>query len=151
MNATKIHLIRASFALVVPASQAVGLLFYRNLFELDPTLKSLFLEDLDQQSAKLMQMLSAAVSSLDNLDDLVPVVQQLAKRHVKYGVTPQHYQTVGAALLNTLVEGLGDDLSAEAFIAWKELYLLLSQTMIAAAYPEVLSPEVLSPEVALAE
>ena len=151
MNATKIHLIRASFALVAPASQTVGLIFYRNLFALDPTLKALFPEDLSQQSAKLMQMLGAAVNSLDKLDDLVPVVQQLAKRHVKYGVTPQHYQTVGAALLNTFVEGLGDDLSAEAFIAWKELYLLLSQTMIAAAYPEVLSPEVLSPEVALAE
>ena len=151
MNATKIHLIRASFALVVPASQTVGLIFYRNLFSLDPTLKALFPEDLSQQSAKLMQMLEAVVNSLDKLDDLVPVVQQLAKRHVKYGVTPQHYQTVGAALLNTFVEGLGDDLSAEAFIAWKELYLLLSQTMIAAAYPEVLSPEVLSPEVALAE
>ena len=151
MNATKIHLIRASFSLVAPASQTVGLIFYRNLFSLDPTLKALFPEDLSQQSAKLMQMLEAVVNSLDKLDDLVPVVQQLAKRHVKYGVTPQHYQTVGAALLNTFVEGLGDDLSAEAFIAWKELYLLLSQTMIAAAYPEVLSPEVLSPEVALAE
>jgi len=137
MNATKIHLIRASFSLVAPASQTVGLIFYRNLFSLDPTLKALFPEDLSQQSAKLMQMLGAAVNSLDKLDDLVPVVQQLAKRHVKYGVTPQHYQTVGAALQNTLVEGLGDDLSAEAFIAWKELYLLLSQTMIAAAYPEI--------------
>ncbi|RYY01541.1 MAG: hemin receptor [Gammaproteobacteria bacterium] len=161
MNATKIHLIRASFALVAPASQVVGLIFYRNLFELDPKLKSLFPADLNQQSAKLMQMLSAAVSSLDNLDDLVPVVQQLAKRHVKYGVTPQHYQTVGAALLNTLVEGLGDDLSAEAFIAWKELYLLLSHTMITAAYSEARISEapsseariseVPSPEVALAE
>jgi len=137
MNENKITLIRESFALVLPASQAVGLIFYRNLFALDPKLKLLFPEDLSQQSTKLMQMLSAAVNSLDKLDDLVPVVQQLAKRHVKYGVTPQHYQTVGAALLNTLVEGLGDDLSAEAFIAWKELYLLLSQTMIAAAYPEV--------------
>ena len=151
MNATKIHLIRASFALVVPASQAVGLLFYRNLFELDPKLKSLFPADLNQQSAKLMQMLSAAVSSLDNLDDLVPVVQQLAKRHVKYGVTPQHYQTVGAALLNTLVEGLGDDLSEEAFIAWKEFYLLLSHTMIAAGYPKMPSPEMPSPEVPSSE
>lgn len=155
MNATKIHLIRASFALVAPASQAVGLIFYRNLFALDPKLKSLFPEDLSQQSAKLIQMLSAAVNSLDKLDELVPVVQQLAKRHLKYGVTPQHYQTVGAALLNTLVEGLGDELSPEAFIAWKELYLLLSQTMIAAAYPKVPSseapsPEAPSPEVALA-
>jgi nitric oxide dioxygenase len=137
MNATKIHLIRASFALVVPASQAVGLIFYRNLFVLDPTLKSLFPQDLSQQSAKLMQMLGAAVNSLDKLDELVPVVQQLAKRHVKYGVTSQHYQTVGEVLLNTLEEGLGDELSADAYIAWKELYLLLSQTMIAAAYPEV--------------
>ena len=137
MNATKIALIRESFALVVPARTEVGLMFYRNLFALDPNLKPLFPQDLTQQSAKLMQMLGAAVSLLDKLDDLVPVVQQLAKRHVQYGVKPQHYKTVGEALMNTLVEGLGDALSADAYAAWAEVYTLLSDTMIAAAYPEV--------------
>lgn len=135
MNANKIALIRASFSLVLPASAAVGLLFYRNLFALDPSLKPLFPQDLTQQSAKLIQMLSAAVNALDALDDLLPVVQQLAKRHIHYGVRPQHYKTVGEALITTLVDGLGDALSPEAYIAWQELYLLLSETMIAAAYP----------------
>jgi hemoglobin-like flavoprotein len=137
MNERKITLIRDSFALVLPASKDVGLLFYRNLFALDPSLKPMFPEDLTHQSAKLMQMLGAAVNLLDKLDDLVPVVQQLAKRHVHYGVKPQHYKTVGEALMNTLVEGLGNALSAEAYVAWAEVYALLSDTMIAAAYPEV--------------
>ncbi len=137
MNENKIILIRESFALVLPASKDVGLLFYRNLFALDPALKSMFSQDLTQQSAKLMQMLSAAVNLLDNFDELVPVVQQLAKRHVHYDVTPQHYKTVGDALIKTLLEGLGDALTQEACVAWKELYLLLSQTMIATAYDEV--------------
>ena len=137
MNAEKINLVRESFALVAPASDQVGLLFYRNLFIIDPALKSLFPSDLTQQSAKLMQMLAAAVSALDNLDDLVPVVQQLAKRHVHYGVKPEHYKAVGEALLHTLQEGLGDALSAEALLAWTEVYKFLSETMIAAAYPEV--------------
>jgi hemoglobin-like flavoprotein len=137
MNDTKIALIRESFALVLPARDDVGLLFYEHLFALDPSLRSLFPKDLLQQSAKLMQMLESAVNSLDKLDDLVPVVQQLAKRHVKYGVKPQHYQTVGEALLNTLVDGLGDALSDQSYVAWKELYSMLSETMIAAAYKQV--------------
>ncbi|RYY75056.1 MAG: hemin receptor [Gammaproteobacteria bacterium] len=137
MNLTKINLIRESFALVLPASGEVGLLFYRNLFTLDPALEPMFPKDLTQQSAKLMQMLAAAVNLLDKLDDLVPVVQQLAKRHVHYGVKPAHYKTVGDALMNTLQQGLGDALSVEAFTAWKEVYALLSETMITAAYPEV--------------
>jgi len=137
MNERKITLIRESFALVLPASTEVGLLFYRNLFALDPSLKPMFPEDLTHQSAKLMQMLGAAVNLLDKLDDLVPVVQQLAKRHLHYGVKQQHYAVVGEALINTLVEGLGDALSAEACLAWKEVYLLLSGAMISAAYTEV--------------
>jgi hemoglobin-like flavoprotein len=55
-----------------------------------------------------MQMLAAAVKGLDRLDQLVPVVQALGRRHATYGVVDAHYDTVGVALLSTLEQGLGD-------------------------------------------
>jgi hemoglobin-like flavoprotein len=58
----------------------------------------------------------------------------LAKRHVAYGVAPEHYEVVGAALLWTLEKGLGDGFTPEVGAAWAAAYGALSEMMIAAAY-----------------
>ena len=56
---------------------------------------------------KLMQMLTAAVKGLARLDRLVPVVEDLGRRHADTAWLDKHYDTVGAALLWTLEKGLG--------------------------------------------
>ena len=53
-----------------------------------------------------MDTTNAAVEGLNNLAALVPVLENLGKRHVAYGVLPVHYEVVGQALLNTLEIGL---------------------------------------------
>jgi hemoglobin-like flavoprotein len=63
----------------------------------------------------------------------VPVVEDLGRRHAAYGVTDDHYDTVGAALLWTLEKGLGDAFTAEAREAWTTVYGLLASTMKNAA------------------
>jgi hemoglobin-like flavoprotein len=45
------------------AKQAAGL-FYGRLFEINPTLKSMFSDDIDKQGKKLMQILTTVVRSL---------------------------------------------------------------------------------------
>ena len=47
------------------------------------------------------------MASLNRLDALVPVVEDLGRRHAGYGVKDEHYDSVGAALLWTLERGLG--------------------------------------------
>jgi hemoglobin-like flavoprotein len=64
----------------------------------------------------------------------VPVVEDLGKRHVGYGVKAEHYDTVGAALLWTLAKGLGDAFTEEAKAAWTETYVTLATVMKTAAY-----------------
>ena len=78
-------------------------------------------------------MLAAAVKGLDNLEALVPVVQDLGKRHVGYGVKDEHYDTVAAALLSTLEAGLGDAWNEEVKKAWISVYTVLATTMKDAA------------------
>ena len=85
-----------------------------------------------EQGVTLMKMLDAAVKGLTDLDALVPVVQKLGERHVGYGVTDQHYN-VGAALLWTLEQGLGDAFTDEVREAWTETYTVLSGAMKEAA------------------
>ena len=96
---TQIELVQKTFAVVAPIADDVAALFYRRLFEIDPDLKSMFKSDMTQQRRKLMVMLTAAVKGLPRLDRLIPVLEDLGRRHVEYGVVDRHYETVGAALL----------------------------------------------------
>lgn len=81
-----------------------------------------------------MTMLASAVAGLSALDKLIPVLQDLGKRHVDYKVEKSHYDTVGAALLATLEVGLGDGFTAEVKEAWATVYTVMADVMIEAAY-----------------
>ncbi|CAH0540451.1 globin family protein [Vibrio marisflavi] len=129
-------LIQESFKKVEPIAEQAADIFYNKLFEYDPRLRTLFKSDIKQQGQKLMATLKVAVSGLDNLDELVPVLQQLAKRHVAYGVTADDYTPVGNALLYTLKTGLGDDFDDSTRQAWVKTYKTIAEVMRSAAYPD---------------
>jgi len=133
MTPIQIALIQSSFAKVVPISEQAAAIFYARLFELAPQVRVLFKGDMTEQGRKLMAMLKTVVATLDKLDVLVPVAQQLAERHVGYGAQPAHYAVVGQALLDTLQKGLGADFTPETREAWTTAYGTLSSVMIAAA------------------
>ena len=112
LTAQEISTVQADWDKVLPIATTAATLFYGRLFELDPSLKALFKSDLEEQKKKLMQVIGVAVRSLNDLPALVPTVQALGKRHTGYGVLPAHYDTVGAALLWTLKQGLGEGFDA---------------------------------------
>ncbi|PVZ71969.1 globin family protein [Pelagibaculum spongiae] len=127
------QLVQQSWEKVVPIADTAAELFYGRLFELDPSLKPLFSDDIAEQGRKLMTMIGVAVRGLDNLEALVPAVQNLGRGHVAYGVKDQHYETVGAALIWTLQQGLGEAFTPELQEAWVTVYTVLADTMKGAA------------------
>ena len=129
----QIELVQKTFAVVAPLADDVASLFYRRLFEIDPTLQSMFKGDMADQRHKLMVMLTVAVKGLPRLDRLIPVLQDLGRRHADYGVDDRHYETVGEALLWTLEKGLGPAFTPEARDAWTTVYGVLAATMKAGA------------------
>jgi nitric oxide dioxygenase len=134
MTPTQVELIRASWAKVEPITDTAAALFYGRLFELDPRARALFRRtDLAAQGKVLMQTLAVVVKSVDRLDTIVPAVEALGRRHAGYGVTPRDYDTVGAALLWTLEQGLGDGFDTATRDAWAEAYGVLASVMIGAA------------------
>jgi hemoglobin-like flavoprotein len=133
LTATQKTLVQESFATIAPIADDAAALFYRRLFEIDPSLRHMFRGDMAEQRRKLMQMLTAAVKGLDRLDQLVPVVESLGRRHSGYGVTDAHYESVEAALLWTLEAGLGRAFTADVRDAWATVYGLLATTMKEAA------------------
>ena len=118
-----------SWQKVLPIKDTAAELFYGKLFELDPSLKPMFKGDIREQGGKLMSMLNTAVRGLSDLSALVPAVRALGQRHQGYGVQPEHYATVGAALLWTLEQGLGPEFTPEVREAWGEVYTLLAGVM----------------------
>lgn len=133
MTNEEIELVKTSWAKVMPISDKAAELFYGKLFELDPELKKLFPEDMEGQGKKLMMMINTAVNGLDRLAEIVPAVEALGERHVAYGVTDEHYDTVGEALIWTLGAGLGDAFTEEVKAAWIDVYTVLADTMKGAA------------------
>ena len=135
MTPAEVNLVKLTWSRVVPIKDTAAGLFYTRLFELDPSVKPLFKGDISEQGSKLMATLNTVVGSLDKLDDVVPVAQKLAVRHVRYGVKPEHYDTVGAALLWTLERGLGAGFTSDVKQAWTSAYATLAGAMKTAAYP----------------
>ncbi len=133
MTPEKIELVQTTWAKVAPNAEQVAVLFYGRLFEIAPEVKPLFKGDMAEQGKKLMTMLAVAVNGLPKLDTIVGAVQDMGVRHNDYGVEPQHYDSVGAALLWTLEQGLGEDYTPEVADAWTETYTTLATVMKDAA------------------
>jgi hemoglobin-like flavoprotein len=134
MSPDQTALVQATWRRVVPIADAAARSFYDRLFEIDPRLQLLFSSvDLNAQRRKLIEALALVVGSLEHMDGLIPVIEALGRRHANYGVTEAHYATVGAALISTLQQGLGDAWTEEVKAAWVEAYTLVSGVMRAGA------------------
>lgn len=130
----EISFVRETFKPVSEIRDQAAALFYARLFELDPTLEDLFKNaDMSEQGKKLMATIGIAVGSLDKIGEIIPTVRRLGVKHVAYGVKPEHYETVGTALIDTLKKALGDGFNSEAQAAWTKTYGLLATTMKEAA------------------
>lgn len=136
MTPSQIDLVQSSFAKVVPIAETAASLFYGRLFEVAPEVKPLFRGDMKEQGRKLMTTLAVVVNGLKAPESILPAAKALAVKHVGYGVTAEHYAPVGAALIWTLEQGLGDDFTPETRDAWLAAYTLLSGVMIEEAYPK---------------
>ena len=133
MTPERQQLVKDSWEAVEPFSEVAAARFYGRLFELDPTLRHLFRGDMTEQGRKLTQTLSVVVRGLDRLEELVPAVESLGRRHGAYGVQDSHYETVKAALLWMLDRAPGTPLTPRARDAWDEAYALLATVMKRAA------------------
>lgn len=133
MEPKVIELVQSSWRAVEPIAPQAAELFYGNLFAADPALKGLFKGDMTQQGAKLMQMIGAAVRGLNDVPSLLPVLQALGVRHVAYGVSAKDYDVVGAALLDTLAQGLGEAFTPDVKQAWTTVYTTMATVMNQAA------------------
>ncbi len=133
MDQLQIVLVQRTFRHLMPIGDTVADVFYRRLFELDPSLQELFRGNMKDQGRKLMQMMAVAIQGLSNLDAVRPAIEDLGRRHAGYGVQPAHYDLVGQALIDTVRIGLGESFTRDIHAAWTSAYDLLATIMKDAA------------------
>lgn len=129
MNSFQILVFQHSFLQLMPDADKLSDLFFARLFQLDPTLRGMFPNDLRVQKSKLMRALALVTRSLESPEQWQPLVLQLGRRHAGYGVTARHYEIFGQALLWTVETGLGEDFTPELRAAWCAFYDELATRM----------------------
>ena len=122
MTPDQVYLIRKSFAELSRHDHVAALVFYRRLFEIDPSLRQLFTADIEEQSRKLLDMLAALIAMLERPVGLDMELRAMGARHRDYGVKDEHYATVGQALVDMLGEVLDKRFTPEVRTAWVALY-----------------------------
>jgi len=85
------------------------------------------------QRDKLVAALGAVVSSVDELDKVIPLLEQLGRDHRRFAAVTEHYDAVGASLLATVKKFHGPLWTPELADTWAQAYGLVAKVMVAAA------------------
>jgi methyl-accepting chemotaxis protein len=137
-----INVLEASFDLVAPRRVELVERFYTHLFASAPEVRPLFAgTDMVRQRQMLLGTLVLLRQSLRDLDRLAPVLEAMGARHVPYGVRPDHYPLVGAALLAAFADIGGCAWRDEYTWAWGEVYQVVQEIMLRGAARSSASPE----------
>jgi hemoglobin-like flavoprotein len=120
-------LVQSTFVRVEPVAESVADMFYTRLFELDPSLRSHFRTNLNDQGRKLMQVLSMVVHGLDRFEMITS--EGADRGDTDTIVESPQAATVKAALLWTLEQVLGDGCTDKVKDAWGAAYQALAGIM----------------------
>jgi hemoglobin-like flavoprotein len=129
MTPQQISLVRQTFSRIAGNSSQAGAFFYDRLFALDPSLRPLFPDDLQEQGQKFVDTLGAVIRALDHAESVADDLDELGQRHVEYGVHREHYDVLREALLWSLAQILEDEYDDEVAAAWCAAYDVAARAM----------------------
>jgi len=130
MTADDLHQVRKSFAKVEAMGHVGALLFYQRLFEVAPQVRPLFSTEIETQSKKLTQMLTAVIGLAEKPEEFRATLEDLGARHVDYGALPGHYPVVVDSLLHMLEKVLGPEFTPKLRSLWTGVLNTIAQMMM---------------------
>jgi hemoglobin-like flavoprotein len=128
------ELLETSFQEIVLHGEAFVTAFYERLFTCCPETKALFAAtDMFEQRKKLQRSLALIVEHIQHPEVLSGMLRELGKRHVTYGIRPEHYPLVGTVLLETFADFLGKRWTQAHHDAWIKGFEAVSSIMLQGA------------------
>lgn len=133
-------LLKESWTLVEEQQDKLASYFYARMFLSNPQLRDLFPIQMDVQRARLLGAIVTAVQSVDDPERFDEHLRSLGRDHRKFHVSPEHYDTVGAALIEALRTFAGQEWSVEYDQAWRDAYTAIAAKMLAGADADATNP-----------
>jgi len=130
----QIELLESSFQALAPRGEEFVAAFYERLFTNFPQTRAFFTStDMKEQKKKLLGALALVIQNLRKPEVLTSALKGLGQKHVAYGVLPEHYPIVGAVLLDTFADILGERWTPVYHDAWAEAYGAVCALMLEGA------------------
>ncbi|MDQ0159280.1 NO-inducible flavohemoprotein [Alkalibacillus salilacus] len=107
--------------------------FYQLLFEKHPKLLNIFNQANQKQGKQQRALANSIIASaehIDQLESIMPVVEQIAHKHRSLGIKPEHYPIVGENLLIAIKDVLGDAATDDIMQAWEDAYQVIADIFI---------------------
>ncbi len=103
--------------------------FYERLFAAHPDLRALFPTDRADQRVKLGHVLKLAIDALGQPERIGPLLEELGRRHVGYGVSADQLDALGEVLVATVREHDEARWSERLEAAWRSAYARIAAAM----------------------
>jgi nitric oxide dioxygenase len=123
-------LIQSAFHLIDTSSIDFSNLFYQLLFKRKPQLRSIFPSDLTRQKMKFLNTLNIIVNGCMVLHKMEHTIEALGEMHRPFKASPEDYEAVGEALIESLQEHCSKNWSPETAIAWRKIYRYIADIMM---------------------
>ena len=116
-----------SYKKVAAAGPVLTDLFYRHLFEIDPSLRELFPASMAMQGVKFRLKLNFILLAIDHPDNLAEILRTLGERHTGYGVKPEDYPKFAESVLWAVKQYLDVAYTPEVDAAWRKLFAVINE------------------------
>jgi NAD(P)H-flavin reductase/hemoglobin-like flavoprotein len=134
------RLLKESWTLVEEQQDKLASYFYARVFLSNPQLRDLFPIQMEVQRSRLLGAIVTAVQTVDDPERFDEYLRSLGRDHRKFHVQPEHYDVVGAALMEALRTFAGDQWSVEFDQAWRDAYAVIAEKMITGADEDSTNP-----------
>mmetsp|Transcript_44014 Transcript_44014/g.71628 ORF Transcript_44014/g.71628 Transcript_44014/m.71628 type:complete len:372 (+) Transcript_44014:218-1333(+) len=125
-------LLRESWALLMEKSTEHGRAFYKSVMHTCPAAKALFRHvNMNNQAQMTFSALDTAISHLldDDESSLAAFLVSLGRRHVRFGVTVDHFSAIFQSFLGTFERALGERYTPDMRQMWEEVLGIISKQM----------------------
>lgn len=128
-----IDIIKSTVPVLQERGDEITKRFYEMMLGENPELKNIFNQTNQRkgdQSRALANTVYAAAAHIDRLEEILPVVKQVAHKHRSLNIKAHHYPIVGKYLLLAMKDVLKDAATEDIMNAWEKAYGIIADVFI---------------------
>jgi nitric oxide dioxygenase len=133
MNSQQKELIKATIPILRSSGEDLTNYFYARMFQHHPELKNTFNMGNQANGRQKSALANAVLAYAENINDpsvLINVLKGIGTKHRSLNIQPEQYKIVGAQLIASIAEVVGEVATPEILEAWTVAYYELAQIMI---------------------